>query len=202
MPKQIVIAEQHRIAAVFSEEQIQELIVATGTYQVGDIYVGIVENVLPGIDAAFVNLGDSERNGFIHVSDLGPLKLKRTAGSITELLAPQQKVLVQVMKEPTGTKGPRLTGNISLPGRYLVLMPYGRGVNLSRRIRNENERNRLRALAILVKPAGMGLLVRTEAEGVSEEAIIEDLETLQKQWENAHRDRHSAKTEITEEEKK
>lgn len=183
MPKQIVIAEQHRIAAVFSEEQIQELIVATGTYQVGDIYVGIVENVLPGIDAAFVNLGDSERNGFIHVSDLGPLKLKRTAGSITELLAPQQKVLVQVMKEPTGTKGPRLTGNVSLPGRYLVLMPYGRGVNLSRRIRNENERNRLRALAILVKPAGMGLLVRTEAEGVSEEAIIEDLETLQKQWE-------------------
>ncbi|MEB3210705.1 MAG: Rne/Rng family ribonuclease [Leptolyngbyaceae bacterium] len=184
MSKQIIIAEQHRIAAVFSEDQIQELIVATGTYQVGDIYVGIVENVLPSIDAAFVNLGDSERNGFIHVSDLGPLKLKRTAGSITELLAPQQKVLVQVMKEPTGTKGPRLTGNVSLPGRYLVLMPYGRGVNLSRRIRNEQERNRLRALAILVKPAGMGLLVRTEAEGVSEEAVIEDLEALQKQWEN------------------
>jgi ribonuclease E len=184
MSKQIIIAEQHRIAAVFSEDQIQELIVATGTYQVGDIYVGIVENVLPSIDAAFVNLGDAERNGFIHVSDLGPLKLKRTAGSITELLAPQQKVLVQVMKEPTGNKGPRLTGNVSLPGRYLVLMPYGRGVNLSRRIRNEQERNRLRALAILVKPAGMGLLVRTEAEGVSEEAVIEDLESLQKQWEN------------------
>ncbi|MEL6319810.1 MAG: Rne/Rng family ribonuclease, partial [Cyanobacteria bacterium J06626_14] len=184
MSKQIIIAEQHRIAAVFSEDQIQELIVATGTYQVGDIYVGIVENVLPSIDAAFVNLGDSERNGFIHVSDLGPLKLKRTAGSITELLAPQQKVLVQVMKEPTGTKGPRLTGNVSLPGRYLVLMPYGRGVNLSRRIRNEQERNRLRALAILIKPAGMGLLVRTEAEGVAEEAVIEDLESLQKQWEN------------------
>jgi ribonuclease E len=184
MPKQIIIAEQHRIAAVFSEDQIQELIVATGSHQVGDIYLGIVENVLPGIDAAFVNIGDSERNGFIHVSDLGPLRLKRSAGSITELLAPQQKVLVQIMKEPTGNKGPRLTGNITLPGRYLVLMPFGRGVNLSRRIRNENERNRLRALAILVKPAGMGLLVRTEAEGVSEEAIIEDLEALQRQWEN------------------
>ena len=88
------------------------------------------------------------------------------------------------MKEPTGNKGPRLTGNVSLPGRYLVLMPFGKGVNLSRRIRNENERNRLRALAILLKPAGMGLLVRTEAEGVSEEAIIEDLESLQRQWEN------------------
>jgi ribonuclease E len=183
MPKQIVIAEQHRIAAVFQGDQIQELIVATGTHQVGDIYVGTVENVLPGIDAAFVNIGDSERNGFMHVTDLGPLRLKRTAGSITELVAPQQKVLVQIMKEPTGNKGPRLTGNVTLPGRYLVLMPYGKGVNLSRRIQNEQERNRLRALAILLKPAGMGLLVRTEAEGVAEEAIIEDLEFLQKQWE-------------------
>ncbi|GAB4132148.1 MAG: Rne/Rng family ribonuclease [Cyanobacteria bacterium J069] len=183
MSKQIIIAEQHRIAAVFSGDQTQELIVATGSHQVSDIYLGIVENVLPGIDAAFVNIGDSERNGFIHVSDLGPLRLKKAAAPITELLVPQQKVLVQIMKEPTGNKGPRLTGNISLPGRYLVLMPSGRGVNLSRRIRNENERNRLRALAILVKPAGMGLLVRTEAEGVPEEAIIEDLEALQKQWE-------------------
>ena len=184
MPKQIIIAEQHRIAAVFSEDHIQELIVATGSHQVGDIYLGIIENVLPGIDAAFVNLGDTERNGFIHVSDLGPVRLKRSAGSITELVAPQQKVLVQVMKEPTGTKGPRLTGNISMPGRYLVLMSSGRGVNLSRRIRNEEERSRLRALGILIKPAGMGLLVRTEAEGVSEDAIIEDLEFLQRQWES------------------
>ena len=184
MTKQIVIAEQHRIAAVFSEDQIQELVVATGSHQVSDIYLGIVENVLPGIDAAFVNIGDPERNGFMHVTDLGPLRLKRSAGAITELLTPQQKVLVQVMKEPTGSKGPRLTGNITLPGRYLVLMPYGRGVNLSRRIKSEAERNRLRALAILVKPAGMGLLVRTEAEGMTEEAIMEDLEVLQKQWES------------------
>lgn len=184
MPKQIIIAEQHRIAAVFSEDQIQELIVATGSHQVSDIYLGIVENVLPGIDAAFVNIGDSERNGFIHVTDLGPLRKRRTAGSITELLEPQQKVLVQIMKEPTGNKGPRLTGNVSLPGRYLVLMPHGKGVNLSRRIRNENERNRLRALAILVKPSGMGIVVRTEAEGMPEDAIIEDLEALQRQWEN------------------
>ncbi|PAX60211.1 Rne/Rng family ribonuclease [Brunnivagina elsteri] len=183
MPKQIIIAEQHQIAAVFSEDQIQELVVATGHHQIGDIYLGVVENVLPGIDAAFVNIGDPERNGFIHVTDLGPLRLKRSAAAITELLTPQQKVLVQVMKEPTGSKGPRLTGNITLPGRYVVLMPYGRGVNLSRRIKNENERNRLRALAILIKPAGMGLLVRTEAEGKPEEAIIEDLEVLQKQWE-------------------
>ncbi|YAI81956.1 MAG: Rne/Rng family ribonuclease [cyanobacterium endosymbiont of Rhopalodia sterrenbergii] len=184
MPKQIVIAEQHHIAAVFWEDQIQELVVATGNQQVSDIYLGVVENVIPGIDAAFVNIGDAERNGFIHVTDLGPLRLKRSAGAITELLTPQQKVLVQVMKEPTGNKGPRLTGNITLPGRYLVLMPYGRGVNLSRRIKNDDERSRLRALAILIKPAGMGLLVRTEAEGKAEEAIMEDLEFLQRQWES------------------
>ena len=183
MPKQIIIAEQHHIAGVFWEDQIQELVVATGNQQVGDIYLGVVENVIPGIDAAFVNIGDTERNGFIHVTDLGPLRLRKTAGAITELLTPQQKVLVQVMKEPTGNKGPRLTGNITLPGRYLVLMPYGQGVKLSRRIKDENERSRLRALAILIKPAGMGLLVRTEAESKAEEAIMEDLEFLQKQWE-------------------
>ena len=184
MPKQIIIAEQHHIAAVFWEEQIQELIVATGHQQVSDIYLGTVENVIPGIDAAFVNIGNSERNGFIHVTDLGPLRLKRSAAAITELLTPQQKALVQVMKEPTGNKGPRLTGNITLPGRYLVLMPYGKGVKLSRRISNENERSRLRALAILIKPPGMGLLIRTEADGKAEEAIMEDLEFLQKQWES------------------
>src|SRR6476469_6659334 len=193
MPKQIIIAEQHRIAAVFSEDQIQELIVATGSHQIGDVYLGVVENVLPGIDAAFVNIGDSARNGFIHVTDLGPLRLKRSAGAITELLAPQQKVLVQVMKEPTGTKGPRLTGNVTLPGRYVVLMPYGRGVNLSRRIKSEPERNRLRALAVLIKPAGMGLLIRTEAEGRAEEAIIEDLEALQKQWESIQQEATSTR---------
>ncbi|MEN9568702.1 MAG: ribonuclease, partial [Cyanobacteriota bacterium] len=93
------------------------------------------------------------------------------------------KALVQVMKEPTGNKGPRLTGNITLPGRYLVLMPYGKGVKLSRRIKDENERSRLRALANLIKPPGMGLLIRTEADGKAEEAIMEDLEFLQKQWE-------------------
>jgi ribonuclease E len=188
MPKQIVIAEQHRIAAVFSEDHIEELVVATGTYQVGDVYLGVVENVLTSIDAAFVNIGDGDRNGFIHISDLGPLKMRRTANSIGELLVPQQRVLVQVMKEPTGNKGPRLTGNVSLPGRYVVLLPFGKGVNLSRRIRSEAERNRLRALAILVKPSGMGVLVRTEAEGMSEDQIIEDLDSLQRQWESIQQD--------------
>jgi ribonuclease E len=192
MSKQIIIAEQHRIGAVFAEDQIQEIIVSTGQHQVCDIYLGLVDNIVQGIDAAFVNIGDPSRNGFIHVTDLGPLRLRRSAGAITDLLVPQQKVLVQIMKEPTGNKGPRLTGNISLPGRYVVLMPFGKGVNLSRRVRSEAERNRLRALAVLIKPTSMGLLVRTEAEGKSEEDIIEDLERLQRQWEKVEQDAESS----------
>ena len=183
MPQHIVIAEQLRIAAVLSDERVDELIVAQGRYQIGDVYLGTVENVLPGIDAAFVNIGESEKNGFIHVTDLGPLRLKKGSAGITELLEPRQKVLVQVMKEPTGTKGPRLTGNLALPGRYLVLQPHGQGVNISRRISADSERNRLRALGVLIKPPGAGLLIRTEADGISEELLIEDLEALLRQWE-------------------
>lgn len=183
MPQQIVIAEQLRIAAVLSDERVDELVVAQGRYQIGDVYLGTVENVLPGIDAAFVNIGESEKNGFIHITDLGPLRLKKGGAGITELLEPRQKVLVQVMKEPTGSKGPRLTGNLTLPGRFLVLQPHGQGVNISRRISGENERNRLRALGVLIKPPGAGLLIRTEAEGVAEEQLIDDLEALLRQWE-------------------
>jgi ribonuclease E len=183
MPQQIVIAEQLRIAAVLNDERVDELVVAQGRYQIGDVYLGTVENVLPGIDAAFVNIGESEKNGFIHITDLGPLRLRKGAAGITELLEPRQKVLVQVMKEPTGTKGPRLTGNLSLPGRFLVLQPHGQGVSISRRIEAENERNRLRALGVLIKPPGSGLLIRTEAEGVSEDLLIDDLESLLRQWE-------------------
>ncbi len=184
MSQQIVIAEQARIAALLTDDRVDELIVAQGQYQIGDIFLGTVENVLPGIDAAFINIGESEKNGFIHVSDLGPLRLKKGSFGITELLEPKQKVLVQVIKEPTGSKGPRLTGNISIPGKYLILQPYAQGINISRKINIETERSRLKALGVLIKPPSTGLLFRTEAEKIKEELLIEDLEHLIKQWEN------------------
>jgi len=184
MSQQIIIAEQARIAALLTDDRVDELIVAQGQYQIGDIFLGTVENVLPGIDAAFINIGASEKNGFIHVSDLGPLRLKKGTFGITELLEPKQKVLVQVIKEPTGSKGPRLTGSISIPGKYLILQPYGQGVNISRKINTETERSRLKALGVLIKPPTTGLLFRTEAEKIKEELLIEDLEQLIQQWEN------------------
>ncbi len=184
MSQQIIIAEQARIAALLTDDRVDELIVAQGQYQIGDIFLGTVENVLPGIDAAFINIGESDKNGFIHVSDLGPLRLKKGILGITELLEPKQKVLVQVIKEPTGSKGPRLTGSISIPGKYLILQPYGQGINISRKINKETERNRLKALGVLMKPPSTGLLFRTEAENIKEEILIEDLENLIQQWEN------------------
>ena len=184
MPQQIIIAEQARIAALLTDDRVDELIVAKGHYQIGDIFLGTVENVLPGIDAAFINIGESDKNGFIHVSDLGPLRLKKGTFGITELLEPKQKVLVQVIKEPTGSKGPRLTGSISIPGKYMILQPYGQGVNISRKINTETERSRLKALGVLIKPPSTGLLFRTEAEKIKEELLIEDLEHLIQQWEN------------------
>ena len=105
-------------------------------------------------------------------------------GTLKEKLKPKQKLIVQVVKEPTGHKGPRVTTEISLPGRFLVLMPYEPGVSVSKKIENSRERARLKAIMNLIKPVGVGVIIRTEAEGQSEADIQEDLEILLEKWNN------------------
>ena len=150
MPQQIVIAEQLRIAAVLNDERVDELIVAQGRYQIGDVFLGTVENVLPGIDAAFVNIGESEKNGFIHTADL-PGEFNRRHGK-QPVVKGGDKLLVQIAKAPTGTKGARLSGRVSVPGRFLVFVPHDNRVCISRRITDDAERSRLRAVLEALKP--------------------------------------------------
>jgi ribonuclease G len=153
------------------------------------VYKGKVENVLPGMQAAFVDVG-LERNAFLYVDDAivrsveededVPEDLRRM--TIRDILRVGQDVLVQVAKEPIGTKGARVTRHLTLPGRYLVLMPTVDYIGVSRRISEESERERLRRIAERLRPAGMGLIVRTVAEGKSEAEFAQDLDFLVRLW--------------------
>jgi ribonuclease G len=160
---------------------------------VGNIYKGRVQNVLPGMQAAFVDVG-LERNAFLFVDDAHPAVAAlegeelpedvpgRAAASITELLQPGQEILVQVTKEAAGRKGPRVTRGLSLPGRYLVLMPGMDYVGVSRRIADPAERERLRSAAQGLRAPGVGLIVRTAAAGVSEDDLAADWGLLWATW--------------------
>lgn len=175
MRKSLVISEQDSIAALLENDRVAEFFVNRGELLLGDIYTCSVENILPGIDAAFVNLG-KDKMGFLHANDVpgqGPLK---------ERLVPKQKLLVQITKEPTGHKGPRVSTAISLPGRFLVLVPEERGVSISRRISESRERARLKSVVNLMKPPGIGLIIRTEAKGQGEDELYEDFEQLWDTW--------------------
>lgn len=159
---------------------------------VGNIYRGKVESVLPGMQAAFVDIG-FEKNAFLYIGDAIRQKEYREEDeeavqevkeyNINEILKPGQEITVQVIKEPIGTKGPRITTHITLPGRQLVLLPNADYTGVSRRIENENERNKLKKIAEDLKPQGMGLIVRTASEGMDEGDFTEDLEFLVKLWE-------------------
>ncbi len=175
MRKSIVISEQDNIAALLENDRVVEFFVNRGELLLGDIYTASVENILPGIDAAFVNLG-KDKMGFLHANDVpgqGPLK---------ERLVPKQKLLVQITKEPTGHKGPRVSTAISLPGRFLVLVPEERGVSISRRISEARERARLKSVVNLMKPPGVGIIIRTEAKGQGDQELFEDFEQLWDRW--------------------
>ncbi len=159
---------------------------------VGSIYKGIVQNVLQGMDAAFVDIG-LERNAFLYVADVllddgtdaPPASLRRSElrqRNIKDLLRPGQEVLVQVIKGPRGTKGARVSTRLTLPGRYVVLMPDGAHLGVSRKIEDRAERERLRRIGQKLCPEGFGLILRTECEGKTEKELTADVAFLAKTW--------------------
>lgn len=182
MVKKIIISHFNNIAAVLNNNRIEEIIIINGTYQVNDIYIGIVQRIFSSINAAFIKLTKHGKSGFIHINDVKSLKKGKNINRITDVLSINQLILVQVTKEPTFNKGPRLTANIHLHGKYVVLMPFCNVILISHKIYDNNERIYLYSLAVLVKPELMGLLVKSSAQGVSELAILQDLDLLIRQW--------------------
>lgn len=159
---------------------------------VGNIYNGKVQNVLPGMQAAFIDIG-LERNAFLYAGDIVmpddadeeiEREKIRSMRSIRDMLKPGQTIMVQVAKDPVGTKGARVTTHITLAGRSLVLMPTMDYVGVSRRIDKEEERTRLRRILTDIKPDNMGVIVRTASAGKSREAFVEDLESLKLLYED------------------
>lgn len=149
---------------------------------VGNVYMGRVKDVLPGMQAAFVDIG-LEKNAFLYVDEVvapeGIEDMPRR--EIQLLLKPGQQVMVQVLKDPMGTKGARVTTDVTLPGRFLVLMPFSDFVGISRKL-PDDERERLHAVIEAAAPKGMGLIVRTAAAGATEKDLLADLEFLTRLW--------------------
>ncbi len=187
--------------AVLEDSKLMEYRVEREERVVGSIFKGIVQNVLPGMDAAFVDIG-LERNAFLYVADIIPEDLNDASPAsvrrselrrrkIKELIKPGQELMVQVTKGPRGTKGARVTTRISLPGRYVVLMPEGNHLGVSRKIEDRRERERLRRVGEKINPTGFGLILRTECEGRTEAELRADVLFLKQLWgqvlENAKR---------------
>ncbi len=177
-------------------------------FTVGDIYLGTVRKVVPGLNAAFIDIG-YEKDAFLHYLDLGPKvsslikytklvqknknassKLDRfnilpdinKLGKIAQVLTRNQQILVQVVKEPISTKGPRLSCELSIAGRYLILVPFNNSVNISKKIANSAERKRLDRLLSSIKPENFGIIIRTVAAGKEVAALDRDLRNLMKSW--------------------
>lgn len=173
---------------------------------IGNIYKGRVVKVLPGMQAAFVDIG-LEKAAFLYVADVyGGMEEYEEMGflgmemandfnppsQIQDLLSEGQEILVQVSKEPLGTKGTRVTSHITLPGRYLVFMPTVDHVGVSRKIRDEKERRRLREIAQSIKPSSGGIIIRTASEGADSDEIRNDMEFLLQLWSNIQRKKENA----------
>ena len=191
--------------AILEDDRLVELLVDRPEIRrtVGNIYLGKVEAVLPGMQAAFVNIG-AEKSAFLHASDLiepddeddedeqaGRARSSRKLPNVQDHLKRGQSLLVQVTKEPIGTKGPRVTAQISLAGRFLVFLPDGSKVGVSRKIESRDERGRLRELVGKRLPKGQGgVIVRTVAEDLTEETIKRELKTLRDVWKKISRKAH------------
>src|SRR5579859_807212 len=173
--KRVAVLEDDKVAEVYLERPDRRSIA-------GNIYLGQVDNVLPGMEAAFVEIG-LEKNGFLYVDEIvGPeLEGRRGARKIQDLIQRGQTILVQAVKDPMKTKGARLTTEISLPGRFVVYVPHGDGLGVSRRL-EDDERNRLKGIVKEIAPKHGGVIVRTAAEGASAEDVARDLDFLQRLW--------------------
>ena len=208
MYKEIVVNDtpgETRIA-ILEDHKLVELMVEAedGDRIVGDIYKGRVGAVLPGMQAAFVDIG-TEKSAFLHVSDMRDVtesddvlvgmdgleveegrRLASPNAPIQDLLKKGQEVIVQVTKEPISTKGPRVTTQISMPGRFLVLVPFSGSVGVSRKIEASEERDRLKGIAREIRPRWGGIIVRTVAEGMSKRQLKRDVKYLARQWTKIH----------------
>jgi ribonuclease G len=172
--RRVAILEDERVAEVYLERPERRSIA-------GNIYLGRVDNVLPGMEAAFVEIG-LEKNGFLYVDEIVRPELEKGHGrKIQDLVSRGQSILVQAVKDPMKTKGARLTTQISLPGRFVVLVPQGEGLGVSRRL-DDDERTRLKDILKRLDVKEGGVIVRTAAEGASEEDIERDLVFLQRLW--------------------
>jgi ribonuclease G len=174
--QRVAVLEDGRVSEVYLERPGRRSIA-------GNVYKGIVDNVLPGMEASFVDIGLA-KNGFLYVDEIVVPELegnRRHGRRIQELVERGQEVLVQAVKDPMGTKGARLTTEISLPGRFLVFVPFGEGIGVSRRLEDE-ERERLKAICKELELPEGGLIVRTAAEGASRDELAGDVALLQKLW--------------------
>ncbi|MEW6523818.1 MAG: Rne/Rng family ribonuclease [Bacillota bacterium] len=180
----VAVVEDGTLVEVYVERPVTQRVA-------GNLYKAKVENVLPGMQAAFVDIG-LDKNAFLYVDDALPprngeddhddLVEDMKKATIRDLVRVNQEIMVQVIKEPIGTKGARVTRHFTLPGRYLVLMPTVDYVGVSRRITEDGERDRLRKLADKIKPDGIGLIVRTVAEGKTENELKADFDFLSRLW--------------------
>lgn len=184
--------EQHTQISVVEDNVLVEHYVSDiqEVQTVGNIYLGRVQNVLPSMEAAFVDIGQA-RNGVLYAGEVNwdAARLEGQPRRIELAFKSGDPVLVQVTKDPIGHKGARLTSQVTLAGRFLVLVPSGGMTGVSRKL-SERERSRLKNIVSKIAPKNMGVIIRTAAEGASEDAIVKDLESLVRQWEriNAKRE--------------